>query len=606
MCGIIGFTGKASVLPVLLDGLSRLEYRGYDSAGVGVMEGGKLTLKKTTKRIETLARECVKGIEGSLGIGHTRWATHGEATEQNAHPHRSADGKFCLVHNGIIENYAELSKELESEGIILQSDTDTEIIPNLLAKYYRGNFLSAVIKTVNRLEGSFALGIICTDFPDTLIGVRQFSPLLAGFSEEGNLIASDIGALLPYTSQTVTLEDEEIAVLTSDSAQFFDFKGNPLQKTAQTAKTDNSDSDKGGYEHYMLKEIFEQPAAAQNTVNHYMKDGRVCFEDIKLNKEKLKTLNKIYITACGSAYHAGMVGKHIFERLLGITTEVQVASEFRYGTPVADERTLVMVISQSGETADTLAALLEAKKRGSHTLAIVNVPHSSIAKVADDVLYTQAGPEIAVATTKGYTTQLVMLYMLGIWMADLLHSAPDEKLREITQSLCSAHEVLEECLLLKDKIEGLVKDRECADNMFFIGRGLDFALSLEASLKLKEISYIGSQAYPAGELKHGTISLIEKGTPVMALCCERSLGAKMISGIREVKARGAVVTVCATEGDEDFSQIADEIFYIPKIHPFLIPLAEIIPFQFYAYFVASKKGCDVDKPRNLAKSVTVE
>ena len=608
MCGIIGFTGDTPAAPVLLEGLRALEYRGYDSAGIALLCKHKFTVKKTTERIGELASQTKNGsaVGGNLGIGHTRWATHGGATPENAHPHLSSDGRFAVVHNGIIENYFELASELAEDGVTLKSETDSEVIPNLIAKYYKGDLLSALITALKRLQGSFALGIICTDYPDTLIGVRQFSPLLVGLSREKKLIASDINALTPYTEKTVTLEDGEIAFLTPNMASFYDFSGNPVKKKPQRANKGESGADKGEFEHFMLKEIMEQPRAVKETVIHRIKEGKVCFDGLKLDKNKLKSINRINIIACGSAYHAGVVAKYFFESLLGIPTEAEVASEFRYRHKTIDERTLTLVISQSGETADTLAGLFEAKERGSYTLAVVNVVSSSIARAAHDVLYTHAGPEIAVATTKGYTTQLALLYLFGVWVAQQLKTAPETELTEILNGLLSAEGVLEECLKVKEKIADMAKRSCYINSIFFIGRNLDYAVSMEASLKLKEISYIHSEAYPAGELKHGTISLIEHGTTVMALSCFGELGAKMVSNIREVKARGAFVVVCAAKDDARFSDVADELILIPQIYPLLAPIAEIIPFQLYAYYVAVYKDCDVDKPRNLAKSVTVE
>ncbi len=608
MCGIIGYTGGAPAAPILLDGLSQLEYRGYDSAGIAVLHHHLFCVKKTCERIGELKAATKKGTEvkGSTGIGHTRWATHGAPTAENAHPHLSFDKKIAVVHNGIIENYSELRAELSEDGIDLKSETDTEVIPNLIAKYYGGNLLSAVIETVKRLKGSFALGVLCADLPDTLIAVKNFSPLIVGMAKECKLIASDVTALLPHTKKVAYMEDGELAVLTPDSARFYDFCSTEKKKSSERVNLDVSSAEKDGFEHFMLKEIFEQPHAIRETVIHRIKDKRVQFDGLSLTAERLCSFNKINIIACGSAYHAGIVGKYFFEKLLKIPVETDVASEFRYRNVISDSKTLTLVISQSGETADTLAALKEAKKQGSYILSIVNVVASSIAKESHDVLYTHAGPEIAVATTKGYTTQTVLLYLFGIWAADILNSVDKKELSVLTEEILRLPALVEETLKQKDKVKDMAKRVCYTKSMFFIGRNSDYAVAQEASLKLKEISYIHSEAYAAGELKHGTISLIEHGTPVIALACYSPLREKLLSNIREVKSRGAFVVACSVEGDAEITEEADEVIYIPKTHLLLRPTLEIIPFQLYSYFVAVFKDCDVDKPRNLAKSVTVE
>ena len=608
MCGIVGFAGNTPAAEMLLEGLHKLEYRGYDSAGVALLHRHSFTVKKTVDRIGELIESTRGGkdIKGNVGIGHTRWATHGAPDTDNAHPHLSFDGKFAVVHNGIIENYIALREELEEDGIEFKSHTDTEVVPNLIAKYYRGNFLEAVLKAVECLKGSFALGILCTDSPDTLIAVKHFSPLIVGLSKEKNFIASDITALYSHTKKVVYLDDGDIAVLTPDHAEFYDCHGKPIHKKSQTVYWDVASAEKDGYEHFMMKEIMEQPKAVRETVVHRIKERKVNFGKLSLTPEKLKSINKIKIIACGSAYHAGMVGRFAIESLTRIPTETDVASEFRYRDPIADKNTLTIVISQSGETADTLAALKEAKAKGSHVLSIVNVVGSSIAKAGDDVLYTHAGPEIAVATTKGYTTQVALLCLFAVWAADILKTAEQEELGILLDDILRIPELIEICLKQKDKIKDLA-DRFCYINsMFFIGRNIDFAVSLEASLKFKEISYIHSEAYAAGELKHGTISLVEHGTTVMALACYNPLTEKLISNIKEVKARGAYVVACACEENGDIEKECDEVIYVPRVHSLLQAILEIIPFQFYAYFVAVCKDCDVDKPRNLAKSVTVE
>lgn len=608
MCGIVGFVGKGRASTVLLNGLERLEYRGYDSAGIAVLNNGKFTVNKTVKRIKTLCDETDYGnkIEGNLGIGHTRWATHGAPSTENAHPHMSEDSKFAVVHNGIIENYIELREELIREGAKFLSETDTEVVPQLLKKYYNGDFFEAVVKTVKRLEGSYALGIICSDCPDTLIAVRKFSPLILGVADDASYIASDVTALVSYTKDVVYIDDDEIAVMKAGSFGIFDVDGNKIEKEISRVNWDVQSAEKGGYDHFMMKEIHEQPKAVEQTVESRIKNGKIDFGPLNLTPEKLKSFNRIVIIACGSAYHAGIVGKYVFEELLRIPTEVDLASEFRYRNPIIDDKTLTIVISQSGETADTLAALREAKARGAHTLSIVNVVGSSIAKAADDVIYTWAGPEIAVATTKGYTTQLAVLYLFGIWYAKQIKSADPSELDLLLAQVRELPKKIEQVLTQQDRIAQMAKRCTNVESLFFIGRNIDYAVSLEASLKLKEISYIHSEAYAAGELKHGTISLIEQDKIVIALCCYEDLADKLMSNIKEVKARGAFVISCANDGNGDIVKESDEVIYIPKTHHLLLASLEVVPFQIYAYYVSKYKGCDIDKPRNLAKSVTVE
>lgn len=608
MCGIVGFTGKTQSAPFLLEGLHKLEYRGYDSAGIATINNEKFTTEKTVGRIKSLMEKTDNGksISGNIGIGHTRWATHGVPSIENAHPHTSQNGKFAVVHNGIIENYVALKEELIKEGFIFKSETDTEVVPHLLEKYYNDDIKEAVKKVTSLLEGSFALGIICTDYPNTLIATKKFSPLIIGVSEECNIIASDVTAIASVTKDIIYLEDGETAFLTPDSFEIFDANGIEIKKEIQKITWDVSAAEKQGYDHFMMKEIFEQPKAISQTLSGRIKDGKVVFENFKLTKEKLKEINKIVIVACGSAYHAGIVGKYVIEDMARIPCEVELASEFRYRNPIINEKTLTIIISQSGETADTLAALNEARRLGSHILSIVNVVGSSIAKASDDCLYTWAGPEIAVATTKGYSTQVVVLYLFAAWLAQTLNSVSDEEISEFLQDIKLLPEKINKILEQKDKIKELAKNQTNTSSLFFMGRNLDYAVSLETSLKLKEISYIHSEAYAAGELKHGTISLIEEGRTVIALACYKDLSDKMLSNIKEVKARGAFVITCTEEGDTDFQKESNEIIYIPKINKRLIASTEVIPFQIYSYYVAYHKGLDIDKPRNLAKSVTVE
>lgn len=608
MCGIVGFTGKSNAAQFLLDGLDRLEYRGYDSAGIAVLDNNRFTTVKTVERIKTLKDKVEKlsDVCGCTGIGHTRWATHGAPSDANAHPHISADGRFAVVHNGIIENYIALKEELKADGVVFKSDTDTEVIPNLIQKYYDGDLFAAVSKAVSRLEGSYALGILCCEYPDTLIAVRKFSPLIIGLSKDSNFIASDVTAIVSHTRDIVYIEDGEIAVLTPKSVKVYDADKNLIERAVSHISWDVAAAEKGGYDHFMMKEIMEQPNAVKQTVDSRIKNGEIVFEGLKLNREKLEKIKNIDIIACGSAYHAGMVGKYVFEELLRITTTVDYASEYRYRNPITGENTLTIIISQSGETADTLAALKEAKKRGSHTLSIVNVVGSSIANASDDVIYTWAGPEIAVATTKGYTTQLSVLYLIAIWAAKLLKTTDSARIEKLLCEVQRLPELMESVLKNEPKIKEMAK--RCGDpkSLFFIGRNIDYAVSLEASLKLKEISYIHSEAYAAGELKHGTISLIEKGRTVIALACYDELFEKLLSNIKEVKARGAYVIACAHEGHTEIAGEAEEVIYIPKSDPLLLATLEVIPFQLYSYYVALYNGCDIDKPRNLAKSVTVE
>ncbi len=608
MCGIVGFTGVSPAAPFLLEGLSKLEYRGYDSAGIAVSKDGDIKTQKTVGRIKSLIEKTENGktVDGTLGIGHTRWATHGAPSMANAHPHKSENGKFAVVHNGIIENYAVLREQLISEGVKFVSETDTEVVPHLLNKYYDGDLKAAVKKVTDMLEGSFALGIICADYKDTLVAAKKFSPLIVGIAKDSNIIASDVTAIASVTKDIVYLEDGEIAVLTPNNAEFYDNNGDNIKKEISKITWDVSAAEKGGFDHFMMKEIFEQPKAIKQTLSGRIKDGKVVFEDFKLTEEKLKNINRIVIIACGSAYHAGMVGKYVIEDMARIPCEVDLASEFRYRKPIIDGKTLTMVISQSGETADSLAALKEAKRLGSHTIAIVNVVGSSIANAADDVIYTWAGPEIAVATTKGYSTQVAVMYLFAAWAAKINGTISDGEISEFLSEVKTLPEKIEEVLKQNDKISEMAKRQINTESLFFIGRNLDYAVSLEASLKLKEISYIHSEAYAAGELKHGTISLIEDGKTVIALSCYKDLSDKLLSNIKEVASRGAFVLSCVNEGDSEFDSESDEIIYIPKVDSRLIASVEVIPFQVYAYFVALYKGCDIDKPRNLAKSVTVE
>jgi len=608
MCGIVGFTGKSNAAPFLLDGLSRLEYRGYDSAGIALLNNGEIKTEKTVGRIKSLIDKTENGktVDGFLGIGHTRWATHGAPSVENAHPHTSTNGKFAVVHNGIIENYLSIKEKLKSEGVIFSSQTDTEVIPHLLNKYYDGDLALTVKKVIDLLEGSFALGIICSDYPDTLVAAKKFSPLIVGISKECNIIASDVTAIASTTKDIIYLEDGEFAILTPNSADFFGNDGKKIDKEISKITWDVSASEKGGFDHFMMKEIFEQPNAVKQTLSGRIKSGEVVFEGFNLTAEKVKNIKRIVIIACGSAYHAGIVGKYVIEDMTRIPCEVDLASEFRYRNPIIDENTLTIVISQSGETADTLAALNEAKRLGSHTVSIVNVVGSSIAKASDDVIYTLAGPEIAVATTKGYSTQIAVMYLFSAWLSKKLGSLSDEEIAAFLENVKALPQKIEETLKQNEFLSEIAKNQINTNSLFFIGRNIDYAVSLEASLKLKEISYIHSEAYSAGELKHGTISLIEEGKTVIALACFERLSDKLLSNIKEVRARGAYVITCTTNGNDTFNQESNEMIYVPDVDRRLIASVEVIPFQIYSYYVSLHKGCDIDKPRNLAKSVTVE
>ena len=608
MCGIVGFVGNKKAAPILLGGLEKLEYRGYDSAGIAVINNGKYETIKTVKRISTLMESTQNGesINGYIGIGHTRWATHGAPSEANAHPHSGYNGRFSIVHNGIIENYLTLKEGLEKEGVIFTSETDTEVVAHLLEKHYTGDIFAAISKTVSLLEGSYALGILCTEQPDTLYAVRNFSPLIIGLGDGDNFIASDVTALISHTKRVLYMEDKEIAVITKKSVDLFTANGMKIHRNESEVTWNIDAAEKGGYNHFMMKEIKEQPEVIAKTFEPRIKNGKVFFEGLNLSDEKLKSINRIVITACGSAYHTGLVAKYLFEELLRIPVEVDLASEFRYRNPIVDQNTLVIIISQSGETADTLAALKEAKDRGAHILSIVNVVGSSIAKASDDVIYTWAGPEIAVATTKAYSAQLIVLYLFGIYAAERKGSADAEILETLLTEITNLPQKISSIFEMEDSIKALAEKHYKMGGIFFIGRNIDYATAMEGSLKLKEISYINSEAYGAGELKHGTISLIEEGKPVMALAAYSNLQDKMLSNIKEVKARGAFVIATAMEGNNSLQNVADEVILLPKTHPLLLASVEVVPLQLFAYYIALFNGCDIDKPRNLAKSVTVE
>ena len=610
MCGIVGFIGEQEAAPILLEGLARMEYRGYDSAGLAVLDAGKgLQVVKAKGRLKVLNEKVDGGKKmfGTVGVGHTRWATHGEPSDANSHPLLSDSGRIAVVHNGIIENYMEIKEFLQEKGVVFHSDTDTEVVAQLLDYYYRGDILDAVQKVLHRIEGSYGLGIICSEHPEQLIAARKDSPLVLGYGNGFNMMASDVTALIKYTRDVSYMENGEIAVLTRQGIQVYNLLLEPVEKEHSTVDWDISDAEKGGYEHFMFKEIMEQPEAIRKTITPRIKDDRVVLDDIDLSADYVKKISKFYIIACGSSYHVGMVGKYVLEKMLRKPVEVALASEFRYCSPIVDKNTLVIVISQSGETLDTMEALREAKRLGGRTLAIVNVVGSSIAKEADDVIYTWAGPEIAVATTKAYSTQLAVLDLLCLYLADLLGSIAPEEYTEILTELTRIPDKLKEVLEQKERIQQYASQFFNHDSIFFIGRNLDYAIGLEASLKLKEISYIHSEAYAAGELKHGTISLIEQGTLVIALATYGQLFDKAVSNMIEVQSRGATVLgLTDTTHEEALGKHADAIITVPETHPLLMPSLAVVPMQLFAYYVALARGCDIDKPRNLAKSVTVE
>ena len=605
MCGIVGYTGTQNAAPVLLEGLKKLEYRGYDSAGIAVLNDGSISISKVTGRIAGLAEKTEDGrlLPGVTGIGHTRWATHGAPTEPNAHPHTSNDGRFAVVHNGIIENYMELREELTRKGYHFESETDTEVVVHLVEMYYRGNLKQAVMRTSARLQGSYALGIICADEPGKIFAVREASPLILGVGIGENYFASDVTALVAYTKNAIYLEDGEFAELTPDSITVFDCTGHTIQKKISRITWDVQAAEKGGYDHFMLKEIMEQPRAVKAAMAPRIKGNEIVLDDVDID---LKKINKIVITACGSAYYAGCAAKYAIEKLCRIPVFTELASELRYSDPLIGEHTLLIVLSQSGETADTIAAMKECKSKGAKTLAIVNVVGSTIAKIADWCLHTWAGPEIAVATTKGYTTQLTVLYLFALYAARKLETLDDAAYRKLLSAVKALPKQIQQALDMNPGIPQLAKKYHSAYSMFFIGRNTDYAVALEGALKMKEISYIHAEAYAAGELKHGTIALICEGQPVIALCCNEAITEKTMSNIVEVKARGAEVLAVAFKDNQKIVSLADDMIFIPKVNTLFSAAVEIVPLQILAYHVARENGCDIDKPKNLAKSVTVE
>ena len=611
MCGIVGYVGTQQAAPLLLEGLRRLEDRGYDSAGMAVCGPDGLRVQKAKGRLQALADLTDEGktMPGVIGIGHTRWATHGEPNDTNAHPQVSESGRFAVVHNGIIENYAELKKKLLEKGYTFRSETDTEVVAQLLDWYYRDSrdVFEAVTSMLSAVEGTYALGILCTDTPDRLIAARKDAPLLLGYGEGENFIASDVTALLRHTRDVVYMDDGELAVVTAGSIRIYDERRRPVEKERHYIDWDVDAAEKGGYAHFMLKEIFEQPTAISKAITGRIQEGRVVLSDLTMTDREIRDIGRIFIVACGSSYHVGMVGKYNLERMLRRSVEVCLASEFRYSDPIIGPGDLAIVISQSGETLDSMAALREAKKRGARILSIVNVVGSSIARESDDVLYTWAGPEIAVATTKAYSTQMVVLNLLGLYFGDIMGTIDLETYTAMVQGIQALPHQMEEILSDTGYIQAAARELAGHDQVFFIGRNLDYALSLEGSLKLKEISYIHSEAYASGELKHGTISLIEEGTPVIAAATYMPLFDKAMSNVVEVQARGAnVLALTTAAGTERMHSRVKNVLTVPETEAMLLPQLGVVPLQLLAYYIALERGCDIDKPRNLAKSVTVE
>jgi glucosamine--fructose-6-phosphate aminotransferase (isomerizing) len=609
MCGIVGYIGDKNSVPILIEGLQKLEYRGYDSAGIAVYNNGKIDVRKFKGRLAVLEEKLQQEtLVGSLGIGHTRWATHGEPSDINSHPHTNCSGDIVVVHNGIIENYMQIKSLLMEKGYGFISETDTEVLAHYVDYFYEGDLVKAVRKVLQRVRGSYAFAVISKKEPDKIVCVRKENPLIVGVGQGENFIASDIPAILSHTRKIYLLNENELTVITKDSITFLDEEDREVKKDIFEVNWDVAAAEKGGYEHFMIKEIYEQPKAVKDTMtSRIVHDSpTIHLDDIKLTKEDLEAIHKIFIVACGTAYHAGMVGKYVIEKLAKIPVEIDIASEFRYRSPIVDSKTLTIIISQSGETLDTLAALKEAKKHGARILSIVNVVGSSIARESNDVLYTWAGPEIAVASTKAYTTQIIALYEIALHMAHLKGTLTDAQIGEIKAEMEKLPDMIQHSLEQKDTIQKFATRNSNAKDVFFLGRGLDYAVALEGSLKMKEISYIHSEAYAAGELKHGTIALIEEGTIVISLLTQDELFEKMLSNVKEVKARKAFVFAIAKEANKDVEAVADYVLRIPQVSDILAPVVAVIPLQLMAYYMAVEKGCDVDKPRNLAKSVTVE
>lgn len=609
MCGIVGYIGRHQATPFLMEGLSKLEYRGYDSAGIAVYNDGKIDVEKCVGRLDAL-RQKIVGHEpvGTIGIGHTRWATHGKPSDINAHPHMDESGQFAVVHNGIIENYMPLKQALLKKGHHFLSETDTEIVPHLMADLWDGDFESTVRKVLHTIQGSYSLVFLCAKDPSKLICAKKNNPLVIGLGKGENYIASDIPAIINKTRDTYILSDGEMAVVEADKVTVKDLNGKKINKEVFRVNWDAEAAEKGGFEHFMLKEIYEQPKAVRDTLRGRVSrdSDKVTFNELNWTAETFKDLKKIFIVACGTAYHAGIVGKYYIEKMARIPVEVDIASEFRYRDPIIDEHCMCIVVSQSGETSDTLEALKEAKRRGARTMAVTNVVGSSIAREADQVVYTYAGPEIAVASTKAYTTQLIVMLLLSMYISHLVGKLSDERLHQLIQAVLAVPERMHDILDHVDQIKVYANNYANREDAFFLGRSLDYAVALEGALKLKEISYIHAEAYAAGELKHGTLALITEGVPVIVLATQSNIYDKTISNLVEVKSRGAIVIGIGMEGDTELAKHADSVIIIPKADEDLAPILAVIPLQLLAYYAALARGCDVDKPRNLAKSVTVE
>ena len=607
MCGIVGYIGKQVAIPILVNGLKKLEYRGYDSAGVAVMDPEGIVVSKSVGKLIALEESLGDTYTQScLGIGHTRWATHGRPSHVNAHPHCDCGQDFAVVHNGIIENYLELKDVLIEKGHNFVSETDTEVLAHLLEDYYEGDLVEAVRKVLATIRGSYAMVVLSRKDPNKLVAARKDSPMVVGLGEEEFFVASDITAILNYTRKVYILDDGEMVVITEAGVEITDFVGSPSVKEVYDVKWDAVAAEKGGYDHFMLKEIHEQPKALRDTMLGRLEDDRVVLQEVDLTLEELAQINKVYVVACGTAWHAGLVGKTLIERWARLPVEVDIASEFRYRSPIIDEHTLVVVVSQSGETADTLAALREAKNRGARVVAVTNVVGSTVSREAHDVIFTWAGPEIAVASTKAYTTQLEGMVLLGLYLAQVQGTLSTEKIGQIITALKKIPEQAQEILDQEGIIKELAKSFVDVEDAFFIGRSLDWAVAMEGSLKLKEISYIHAEAYAAGELKHGTLALITENTPVIALATQRDVYDKTISNVKEVKARDAQVIGLTYQGNKSLAKSVDRVIYIPETMDELAPILTVIPLQLLSYYVSVARGCDVDKPRNLAKSVTVE
>jgi len=605
MCGIMGYIGKGEAVPVIIDGLSKLEYRGYDSAGIAVYNDGNLQVTKKKGRLAEMAAALGEAEPADLAIGHTRWATHGVPSDANAHPHCDCSGRIAVVHNGIIENYAVLRKDLMLEGHDFVSETDTEVLSHLVEKYYQGSLEAAVRRALQDVQGSYAIAVVCADQPDRIIAAKKDSPLIVGLGKGENYLASDIPAILGRTNQVYILEDGEFVVLQSDSVAITDFHGNPVNKEIFTVTWDPIAAEKNGFEHFMLKEIHEQPTALKETLRGNIKDGLIDLSELGID-DILAGVEKIYIVACGTAYHAGLVGRSIIEKLAGIPVETDIASEFRYREVLWQPDSMMIVISQSGETADTLAVLREAKRKGIKVLAVTNVVGSSVAREADRVIYTHAGPEIAVASTKAYSTQVLVMYLLGLHLARRRGTLGEAQLQELAYGISQMDKAVEQVLTQQGDIMRLAEKYQGVSDTFFLGRGLDYSVAMEGALKLKEISYVHAEAYAAGELKHGPLALIDVGVPVLALITQDNLVDKTMSNIKEVKARGAVVVAVCKENLQEACQECDEQILLPNVDQLLAPLVSVVPLQIFSYYMAIFRGADVDKPRNLAKSVTVE